>query len=164
MRPHLLSFGARGLVLSGGRLCVENITGLFLWLSADGMAGATSAAERNLARDHLEAVDEANSGHIPGQGKAKGAAAVWQRYSISYYHNRLWPGPSAYRFDERVNASDVFESQAYTGLVRVGPQDFIVTYNKYWDPLYDGMPGCDSTGTTLGCSTAFAMHVSIVDM
>ena len=34
-------------------------------------------------------------------------------------------------------------------------------YNKYWDPLFNGMPGCDSTGNGLGCSTAFAMHVSI---
>lgn len=142
VRPHLLSFGAHGLVLSGGRLCVENITGLFLWFSADGMAGSGAGLD---------------------QDGVKELGQVWQRYSISYHHNRLWPGPPAYRFDERINASDVFESQAYTGLVRVGPCDFIVTYNKYWDPLYDGMPGCDSTGTKLGCSTAFAMHVSIVD-
>ena len=54
VRPHLLSFGppvpppagggprpsggGGGLVLSGGRLCVENRTGLYLWHNQDGMA------------------------------------------------------------------------------------------------------------------------------
>ena len=46
--------------------------------------------------------------------------------------------------------------------LKVGPVDFIVLYNKYWDPLYDGMPGCTPTGTEIGCSTSFAMRVSIL--
>ena len=132
------------MVLSGGRLCVENMTGLFLWLNTDGMAGFEEPEEREQAP----------------QEEAK--EQVWQRFSISWQHNQHWTGSPAYRFDERVNASNLFESQAYTGLVRVGPRDFLVLYNKYWDELYDGMPGCNPSGSGLGCSTAFAMRVSIV--
>ena len=140
VRPHLLSFGRGGMVLSGGRLCVENMTGLFLWLNADGLAGfSTQHHEEQQAKEQ-----------------------VWQRFSISWQHNQHWTGPAAYRFDDRVNASNLFESQAYTGLVRVGPRDFLVLYNKYWDELYDGMPGCNPSGDGLGCSTAFAMRVTIV--
>jgi hypothetical protein len=46
-------------------------------------------------------------------------------------------------------------------LIPLGARQFMVTYNRYWDPMFDGMPGCDSTGTGLGCSTAFGMRVSI---
>ena len=85
VRPHLLSFGsAGGLVLSGGRICVENRTGLYIWHNRDGMAD----------RDHT------------------GNGSEWMRYSISYHHNLLWQGERQYKFDERVNHSDVFESQA----------------------------------------------------
>jgi hypothetical protein len=75
----------------------------------------------------------------------------------------MWQGSPAYRFDELINASDVFETQSYTGLVRVGEGDFLVLYNKYWPPLSDGMAGCNANGAAnaLGCSTAFAMRVSI---
>ena len=72
------------------------------------------------------------------------------RYSVSYWHNQLWSGAPAYRFSSKINASDVFESQAYTGLVQVGPADFLVLYNKYWPELYDGMPGCNPSGDQLG--------------
>ena len=86
----------------------------------------------------------------------------WSQFSLSYYHNLLWAGEPAYRFSQRINDSTFFESQAYTGLVRVGPREFLVLYNKYWDELYDGMPGCNPSGDSLGCSTAFAMRVGIV--
>ena len=63
VRPHLLSFGsAGGLVLSGGRICVENRTGLYIWHNRDGMAD----------RDHT------------------GNGSEWMRYSISYHHNLMW--------------------------------------------------------------------------
>ena len=143
VRPHLLSFGGLaggGLVLSGGRICVENMTGLFIWHNPDGLA------------DHA----------------GIGDGSEWQRHSITYWHNRLWKGETAYKFDERVNVSNLFESQAYTGLIPLGKsedgngQDFMVTYNRYWDPLFDGMPGCDGTdGNGLGCSTGFGMQVTI---
>ena len=41
-----------------------------------------------------------------------GNGSEWMRYSISYHHNLLWQGEPQYKFDERVNHSDVFESQA----------------------------------------------------
>ena len=43
-----------------------------------------------------------------------GNGSEWMRYSISYHHNLLWQGEPQYKFDERVNHSDVFESQACT--------------------------------------------------
>lgn len=142
VRPHLLSLGSRGVVVSGGRLCVENTSGLFLWFSQDGMAGQGPPVP-------------AHDTHAAGAG--------WERFSVSYWHNRMWQGSPAYRFDELINASDVFETQSYTGLVRVGEGDFLVLYNKYWPPLSDGMAGCNANGAAnaLGCSTAFAMRVSI---
>ena len=42
----------------------------------------------------------------------KGNGSEWTRHSISYHHNLLWQGEPRYRFDERVNHSNVFESQA----------------------------------------------------
>jgi hypothetical protein len=116
------------------------MTGLFIWHNPDGLA------------DHA----------------GIGDGSEWQRHSITYWHNRLWKGETAYKFDERVNVSNLFESQAYTGLIPLGKsedgngQDFMVTYNRYWDPLFDGMPGCDGTdGNGLGCSTGFGMRVTI---
>ena len=112
MRPHLLSFEGNGLVLSGGRLCVENMTGLFVWFNSDGMAGfvrSEGAADGG----------EGTRGDFGAASAAVEAAPpetqsdVWQRHSISYWHNALWQGEAAYRFDERINASDLFESQAF---------------------------------------------------
>ena len=43
----------------------------------------------------------------------------WIRYSLSYAHNQHWRGPSSYLFDERTNATNEFETQAYTSLMQV---------------------------------------------
>ena len=43
----------------------------------------------------------------------------WVRYSLSYAHNQAWRGPSSYLFDDRINASNEFETQAYTSLMQV---------------------------------------------
>ena len=115
------------MVLSGGRLCTEHMTGLFLWLNLKG------------TRD-----------------------GEWQRYSLSYQHNVHWDGDPSYKFDERVNATDIFESQAYTSLMQVGDDSFVVTYNKYWPKLFNGESGCQGADPTkVGCSTGFAMRISL---
>ena len=97
-RPRLLGLGpGRPMLLSGGRMCVANTTGLFVWINPSGLP-------------------EGN----------------WTRYSLSYQHNRLAPHPS-WRFDEEVNASDYFETQAYTSLLQVGAREAFVVYQRYWD-------------------------------
>ena len=47
-RPRLLklSGGATPLLLSGGRLCVENTKDLSLWVNADGLAGLHGGESR----------------------------------------------------------------------------------------------------------------------
>jgi parallel beta-helix repeat protein len=88
--------------------------------------------------------------------------AAWQRYSLSYAHNEGWskahPGETSYLFDERVNASNEFETQAYTSLMKVGANEAIVVYNKYWAPR-DGWPGCYPS--TRGCSAGFGMRITL---
>ena len=42
----------------------------------------------------------------------RGNGSEWTRHSISYHHNLLWQGEPLYKFDERVNHSNIFESQA----------------------------------------------------
>ena len=69
VRPKLLSLGkGKPLLLSGGRLCVENTTDLSVWINFDGMAGYGAAATTaNLSNP-------------------------WVKHSLSYEHNRLWAG------------------------------------------------------------------------
>lgn len=92
-RPRLLSLGSgKPMVLSGGRLCTEHMTGLFVWLN---LAGTPNGE--------------------------------WQRYSLSYQHNLHWRGDPSFKFDDRVNSSDIFETQAYTSLMQVDESSFVVT-------------------------------------
>ena len=53
---------------------------------------------------------------------------------FSYAHNQGWTGPSSYLFDERINASDIFESQAYTSLMQVGDNEAYVTCTHASNP------------------------------
>ena len=86
--------------MSGGRRCVANETGLYLWLNPSGKPNAP-----------------------------------WDRYSLSYAHNVGWKkagGDGSYLFDERINATNEFETQAYTSLMQTGDNEAVVVYNKYW--------------------------------
>eukprot|EP01045_Picozoa_sp_COSAG04_P023561 COSAG04_NODE_2819_length_3535_cov_6.638242_1_plen_764_part_00 len=127
-RPRLLSLGVgKPLLISGGRMCVENVSSLFVWVNPTG---------------------------LPNQ--------KWTRYSISYAHNQGWTGPRSFLFDERINATDVFETQAYTSLMQVGDDEAYVTYGKYYN-VSNGQPGCMDTWpkTGHGCSSGFGMRISI---
>jgi hypothetical protein len=98
VKPRLLALGAwdgfstvgrKGpIVLSGGRNCLHNVTDIFLWFNADGMAGYNPALP-----------DTFN-------------AAAWVKHSISSEHNRLWDGDPAYKFDAQINNSLVFATQS----------------------------------------------------
>ena len=41
-----------------------------------------------------------------------------------------WKGDQSYLFDERINATNEFETQAYTSLMQVGDSAAYVVYNK----------------------------------
>ena len=41
-----------------------------------------------------------------------------------------WKGDQSYLFDERINATNEFETQAYTSLMQVGDNAAYVVYNK----------------------------------
>jgi hypothetical protein len=127
-RPRLLSLGVgRPVLMSGGRRCVANETGLYLWINPSGMPNA-----------------------------------AWERHSLSYAHNVGWskahPDDSSYLFDERINATNEFESQAYTSLMQIGANEAYVVYNKYYAPT-DGRPGCYPSPQ--GCSTGFGMRITV---
>ena len=51
----------------------------------------------------------------------------WLQFPARLTHKRH-TGAASYRFDERVNATDFFESQSYTSLMQVGPNEAFVTY------------------------------------
>ena len=75
-RPRLMLMAPHGpLLLSGGRLCVENVTGIFLWVNADGLAGLNGGDDKK----------------------------TWQKHSITEVHNQLWQGADFYRFDASIN-------------------------------------------------------------
>ena len=109
-RPRLQRLGGGALLMTGGRLCVENMTGIFLWLNADGMGGF---------------------------GSDKPGTEVWQRHSITAQHNRLWGGESKYLFSDMVNDSSVFETLSYTSILPTGPRAAVITYNKF-ECVYPG--------------------------
>ena len=114
--PRLLKLKSGPLVLSGGRLCVEKTDDISIWVNADGMAGASS-----------------------------GGPGVWTKYSVSYWHNKMWAGPTrgggngsnySYLFDKQINNSNVFATSGFTSLIPAGPQDFMIIYQKYFSPSY----------------------------
>jgi hypothetical protein len=104
VRPKLMRLPSGTLLLTGGRLCVENTTGIFLWVNADGMAGFGT--------------------NLPG-------TAVWTRHSITAAHNRLWTGAPTDKFTEMVNDSSVFETLAYTSIMVTGDASAAITYNRF---------------------------------
>eukprot|EP01050_Picozoa_sp_SAG11_P012611 SAG11_NODE_1413_length_4981_cov_2.208726_3_plen_170_part_00 len=89
---------------------------------------------------------------------------TWRRHSLSHVHNKLWTGDSAYMFDADVNNSQVFETQGYTTLIRLGPLEALVAYNRCYHPG-DGVPGCyiDGAGGQQHevCRTAFVMRLTL---
>jgi hypothetical protein len=113
-RPRLRLLEPDGpLLLSGGRLCVENTTGLFLWVNEDGLAG------------------------LHGSSGGNSSSAEWVRHSLSFWHNHLWQGKSYYRFDDSVNESNAWGTLGYTSLIQTGPRSGAVLYNKFFSPHLD---------------------------
>lgn len=121
-RPRLRLLEPDGpLLLSGGRLCVENTTGLFLWVNENGLAGLHGDSG-------LTAADG---------GGGSGVNPDWQRHSLSYWHNRLWQGEDYYRFTDAVNDSNAWGTSGYTSLIQTGPKSGAVLYNKFFSPHLD---------------------------
>ena len=112
-RPRLLSLGpGKPLLLSGGRLCVENTTDLSLWVNEDGMGGY-------------------------GQSGSNGPAFV--KHSLSFWHNHLWNGGnrSANLFRPSwINNSADWETLAYTSIMPAGPDSAYIVYQKYSAPKW----------------------------
>ena len=132
-RPRLRKLSSGPLILTGGRLCVENISGIFMWLNRDGMGGFDSSTRPD--------------------------AEIWVRHSISAQHNLHWKGDPAYLFSELVNSSAVFESLAYTSIIATGPRSAAITYNKFW-PGGVGPNGAVSKGWP-GPSANFVIQVAV---
>ena len=79
-----------------------------------------------------------------------GRGGVWERHSLSYWHNELWSGDAKYKYSPLINSTAGWESQSYMSLLRTGPSEAVVTYNKYME---------DNAG---GGSAGFAMRVTVV--
>lgn len=116
--PRLLKLDSGPLILSGARLCVEDTDDISIWVNVDGMAGATT-----------------------------GGPGAWTRYSVSYWHNARWVGPTtgggkppaaaesySYLFDAQINNSNAFATSGFTSLISAGPADFVLIYQKYFSP------------------------------
>jgi hypothetical protein len=100
-RPRLKRLATGPLLLTGGRVCVENITGLYLWLNQDGMGGKPRRVGAPVA-------------------EVGAASAGWSRHSISAAHNDLWRGDAQYLFTGAVNDSAKWETLAYTSILPTG--------------------------------------------
>ena len=117
-RPKLLKLAGGPLVLSGGRLCIENTDDISIWVNEDGMAGA-----------------------------ATGGPGSWQKHSVSFWHNAMWAGPTIGKdpnssftynllFDAEVNNSNAFGTLGYTSLIPAGPREFVIIYQKFYSPHF----------------------------
>ena len=115
-RPRLLKLAGGPLILSGGRLCVEDTDDISIWVNEDGMAGAV-----------------------------KGGPGIWTKHSVSYWHNTMWEGSTtgssngasySLLFDAQINNSNAFATLAYTSLISAGPRAFVIIYQKFYSPLY----------------------------
>ena len=111
VRPRLLSLRAGGVLLSGGRQCWLNKTDVLLWAHT----GETNG---------------------DGPGTPKGMAGDWERFSLSYVHNKLWTGDPALRFsDGTVNTtyggphSHFLGTLSYTSLLSINESSAVVTYD-----------------------------------
>ena len=125
VRPRLLLLQPAGpLLMSGGRLCTEDTVDTFLWVNSDGLAGS-----------------------MGGSGRQQ-----WARYSLSYWHNRLWTGNSSYRYSAAVNDTNAWETLGYTSLVQTGASSAIVSYNKYFTPYPKPWPPYPSANFAMGFS------------
>ena len=97
--------------MTGGRLCVENSTGIYLWVNRDGMAAARHAHGK------------------PGHGKdAPLQKSLWERHSITAAHNEGWKGDSSLLFTSKVNSSLHWQTMSYTSILQTGPKTAAVFY------------------------------------
>ena len=86
------------------------------------------------------------------------------RETNNHHHHE---GDPAYHFDDRVIASDRFETQAYATPILLGdPSPVLTIYNLYFHPADDGSPRCFNdrrpSGRPVGVwSTGFAMRVDL---
>lgn len=110
--------------MTGGRLCVENHTGLFLWVNEDGLGSMMQG---------------------PGAAAAAGAPAGFDRHSISAAHNALWRGDEKYLFTNAVNDSALWETLAYTSILPTGPASVAITYQKFLNMSAKPWPGPSAT-------------------
>jgi hypothetical protein len=105
--------------MTGGRLCVENHTGLYLWVNEDGMGDMEASGAR--------------------------APAGFDRHSISAAHNALWRGDKKYLFTNAVNDSAMWETLAYTSILPTGPSSVAITYQKFLNMSAKPWPGPSAT-------------------
>jgi hypothetical protein len=115
-RPRLKSLATGPLLMTGGRLCVENKTGLFLWVNEDGMGGSEAHA-----------------------------TAGFSRHSISAAHNALWRGDKQYLYTNAVNNSALWETLAYTSILPTGPDSVAIMYQKFLNMSSKPWPGPSAT-------------------
>eukprot|EP01051_Picozoa_sp_SAG22_P011734 SAG22_NODE_1156_length_5335_cov_2.046600_1_plen_648_part_10 len=157
VKPRLMLIGGSGagaavdkaLLLSGGRLCKENVTDLFVWINGGGMAGFKSSSR-----------SEPSGGGAAAGGGGEVASEVWRKHSLSYLHNLLWQGSPVYKYDKSINDSTVFATQGYTTLLQTSRHSALVAYNRYYHPG-NGVPGCYIDKGAEVCSTAFVMKVTL---
>jgi hypothetical protein len=136
--------------------------GLFVWVNPSGKPNQTW--HRYSVSYHRES---GRSVHSPQLSRPVSVSRVSLTRGASVAlllvaDNLLWDGPDSYLFDERINSTEFFESQSYTSLMQVGPNDAYVTYGKYYN-ISNGQPGCFDTWPTTGhgCSSGFGMRIHV---
>eukprot|EP00038_Savillea_parva_P025505 m.47986 g.47986 ORF g.47986 m.47986 type:complete len:499 (-) comp6947_c0_seq1:76-1572(-) len=138
-RPRVQRFADGTVILTGGRLCVENTTGIFLWVNPD-----------RGTRRSIEGGGTGTATVTPG--------GAWERHSITAQHNRLWKGDPTLLFSDAVNDSSVFETLSYTSIMVTGPRSAAIAYNQFF---YKDYGPNHTVKTWPGPNANFVIHVAL---
>lgn len=84
------------------------------------------------------------------------ANAVYEKFSVSFWHNKLWRGQERFRFNEAVNDThhQGFMTQAYTSLLPAGNDSVVLVYNMYPNASYVRSGGSNG-------GAGFAMRITV---
>ena len=84
------------------------------------------------------------------------AEAVYEKFSVSFWHNRLWKGQARFLFNEAVNDTHHpgFMTQAYTSLLPAGNNSVVLIYNMYPNASYVRSGGSNG-------GAGFAMRITL---
>ena len=131
-RPRLLKLAAGPLLLSGGRLCVEDTDDISMWLNSDGQAQRRAASCRASGprRPSRTGTIACGRGRRACGSTRRSTTATPSRHSCAPAPLCVLPvGPLC----SLIAAGCL---QAYTSLIPSGPSSGVIIYQKFYSPMY----------------------------